>query len=65
MRNENGFELEDINGNNRTIWLSRDANIFGNFKVGDLVAIGTLDSYNTIKLIDVRAGNEATGIWVD
>lgn len=57
------IELQDRNGKNRTILLSRAAIVFGAYKIGSLVAIGEIDQYDSINLLEVRVGDEATGIW--
>lgn len=63
IRNERSIILQDRNGKDRTIWLSRAAIVFGYYKIGSLVAIGEIDQYDSINLLDVRVGDEATGIW--
>ncbi|NMB10237.1 MAG: hypothetical protein GX982_06035, partial [Tissierellia bacterium] len=41
----------------KTIWVSRSANTFYDYRIGDVVAIGKIDEkYNTIDLLDVRGG---------
>lgn len=61
-RNENYIVLEDAAGErSKTIWVSRLANTFYDYRKGDVVAIGEVhERYSTIDLLDVRSG-KATG----
>lgn len=71
-RNEYYIELKDANNETRTLWVSKYADVFGDYKVGSFVAIGEIDErLETIYLLDVRTHKDgkritkADGVWAN
>lgn len=64
-RNENYMVLAD--GSNpvvkKTVWVSRIADVFGDYKVGSYVSIEGIDKYNTTFVVDVRSDKYDMAIW--
>lgn len=63
-RGERYVVLRDKDGEEATLWLTKDAEIFGDYSVGSIVAIGEIGDYNTIDLI-YETGDKVTGDFVE
>ena len=67
-RRERFIVLEDKNGKQETVWISRTGDVFGTYKKGSFVAIQKLDKYDTTFVVDVRTGKNdkaATADWAN
>lgn len=64
IRGEREIRLVDKNGKEETRWISRDAYVFGEPKVGDVVAIREMDKYDRLDIVYVTGG-KPTGTWAN